>query len=87
MKPYFSAVLLSLSLIAVTAHAARDEALIQQTRKNQLAHDAAVKAERLAKQDKTQQEESKGAAGDQPRQAASATSAASAPAAAHSAPH
>lgn len=84
MKLHFSAVFLSLSLLAATAHAARDEALIQQTRKNQLAHDAAVKAERLARQDKTQQEESKHAAGDQPRHAAGA---ASAPAAPHSAPH
>jgi hypothetical protein len=44
MKSYRIAALLALSLSATLAHAARDEQLIQQTHKNQLAHDAGEKA-------------------------------------------
>lgn len=40
MKSYRFAALLALSLTASLAHAARDEVLIQQARKNQLAHEA-----------------------------------------------
>jgi hypothetical protein len=40
MKTYRFAALLALSLTASFAHAGRDETLIQQTRKNQLEHDA-----------------------------------------------
>jgi hypothetical protein len=40
MKTTRFAALLALSLSASIVHAARDETLIQQTRKNQLAHDA-----------------------------------------------
>lgn len=45
MKSYRFAALLALALTASFAHAARDETLIQQTRKNQAAHDAQAKQE------------------------------------------
>ncbi|WP_036164705.1 hypothetical protein [Massilia sp. 9096] len=49
MKSYRLAALLAavvtLSLSASFAHAARDETLIQQTRKNQVAHDAQARQE------------------------------------------
>lgn len=41
-------VLLALFLIASHANAARDESLIRQTRKNQLAYDAAARAQPAA---------------------------------------
>lgn len=45
MKPHRTALALALvsTFIASAARAGRDESLIQQTRKNQLAHDARIK--------------------------------------------
>jgi hypothetical protein len=56
MKPYRCAaalLALSLCLAAALAHAGRDEILIGQTRKNQLAHDACV---RKARQEQARQQ-------------------------------
>jgi len=78
MKSYRFAALLAaaatLSLAVPFAHAGRDETLIQQTRKNQLAHDACVDKERQAqapqqKQDQEQQAAPAGQAQPQQRQA------------------
>jgi hypothetical protein len=70
MKPYrFAAALLALPLClaASLAHAGRDEMLIGQTRKNQLAHDACVRKARQeqARQPTHQQQDSDGAAAGQ----------------------
>jgi hypothetical protein len=54
MKSYRFAALLVLSLSASIAHAGRDQILIQQTRMNQLAHDARVEKARQAQEHKEQ---------------------------------
>jgi hypothetical protein len=53
MKSKRLSVVFALSFLAMSsAYAGRDEALIQQTRKNQLAHDAKMKKEQQEKQQK-----------------------------------
>jgi hypothetical protein len=57
MKPYQTALIaLGLAALSSSAFAGRDEVLIQQTRKNQLAYEARVKQER---QEQQQQQEKK----------------------------
>lgn len=62
MKSHHLAALLALSLAASFAHAGRDETLIQQTRKNQLAHDACVEKAHQAQAHQQKQEQEKDAA-------------------------
>jgi hypothetical protein len=66
MKSHHLAALLAaaatLSLAAPFAHAGRDETLIQQTRKNQLAHDACVEQSRQAQARQQKQEQQRDAA-------------------------
>jgi hypothetical protein len=59
MKTQYQAALLALTLSAVSlsAFAGRDESLIQQTRKNQLAHDARAAQESKQKQVHIQQQQ------------------------------
>jgi hypothetical protein len=55
--------LIALTLLAsASAYAGRDEALIQQTRKNQLAHEAKMKKERQEQQQQQRQAGQPGAA-------------------------
>lgn len=55
MKPYQTAlIVLSLASLSSAAFAGRDEVLIQQTRKNQLAYEARIKQERQEKQQQQQ---------------------------------
>lgn len=56
MKLKQRTLLIALTLLAsASAYAGRDEALIQQTRKNQLAHEAKMKKERQEQQQQQQQ--------------------------------
>jgi hypothetical protein len=64
MKLHHAPLVIALSLIACAAHAGRDESLIQQTRKNQLAYDAMVR--------KQEQEQKQQVAAAQPQSAAQA---------------
>jgi hypothetical protein len=69
MKTTRFAALLALSLSASIVHAARDETLIQQTRKNQLAHDAqdGKAGQNLAGRHSQEKDEARGTTTPQPQ--------------------
>ena len=72
MKPYQTALIaLVLASLSATAFAGRDEVLIQQTRKNQLAYEARIKQERQEQQ-KQQEKNTAQASGQAPEPAAEA---------------
>jgi hypothetical protein len=64
MKSQYQAALIALTLSAVSASAfaGRDEVLIQQTRKNQLAYEARLKQERQAQQQQQEKQTAQAAA-------------------------
>jgi len=72
MKSHNLAALLAaaatLSLAAPFAHAGRDDTLIQQTRKNQLAHDACVDKARQDQAHQQKQEQDAAPAGHEQQQ-------------------
>ena len=76
MKPYQTALIaLALASLSSTAFAGRDEVLIQQTRKNQLAYEARIKQERQEQQkqqEKNTAQASAGASGQAPEHDAGA---------------
>lgn len=70
-SPYQAALIaLTLSAVSVSAFAGRDEVLIQQTRKNQLAYEARLKQERQAQQQQQQEKQTAQAAAAPAGQAA-----------------
>lgn len=73
MKSYRIAALLALSLSATLAHAARDDTVLQQTRKNQRTHDAQAgeASQPLAGQHAQEKDSASAAAASQPQQAQS----------------